>query len=91
MAGYRPREDTLATAIDRMEDLRESFQAVIRGLVKLAHNQDIQTEMLGKILTAVTKPAEGGQLEELLAALVEQGGEHTEMLRSLLDAAHHRE
>ena len=90
MAGYNPREDTLATAIDRMEDLRESFQSVIRGLVKLANNQDIQTEMLGKILAAVTKQTEGGTLEDLLRDLVNQSAQHTAMLRSLLEAVQHR-
>ncbi len=90
MASYRPREDTPATAIDRMEDLRESLQAVIRGLVKMAANQDVQTEMLGQILAAVTNPAEGGKLEDLLRDLVNQGAQHTEMLRSVLEALRNR-
>lgn len=85
MSGYRPREDTLATAIDRIEDIREALQAQNRALAIMLKNQQLHGELLGKIHAAVTKASDSDGLTDLLQALVEADQHHAVLLQTVLD------
>ena len=86
MSGYQPREDTLATAIDRIEDVREALQAQNRALAIMLKTQQLHGELLGKIHEAVTQQGEADPLTELLRALVVADAHHAAMLQAVLDA-----
>lgn len=93
MSGYSTREDSLATAIGRVEDLRDAVQAQTQGLYKLA--EILQTvgarlEQVENRFLAVEKalaPPEGeSKLESLLAALVDADRSHADALHKLTEA-----
>lgn len=86
MSKYRPREDTLATAIDRIEDVREALQAQNRTLAIVLKTQQLHGELLGKIHAAVTQQGEADPLTDLLRALVSADTHHAAMLQAVLAA-----
>lgn len=86
MTGYRPREDTLATAIDRIEDVREALQAQNRALAIMLKTQQLHGELLGKIHEAITQQAEADPLMDLLRALVSADAQHAATLQAVLAA-----
>lgn len=86
MSGYTPREDTLATAIDRIEDLRDAVQAQTQAIHTLIdHLQDIENR-LANVEKAVEPPKGESKLEQLLAALVAADQSHAETLHKLGEA-----
>lgn len=86
MGGNTAREDTLGTAIDRMEDIREALQAQNRALATMLRNQQLHGELLRKILEEITKPSDGDGLAKLLEALVEADEKHAATLQRVLAA-----
>jgi septal ring factor EnvC (AmiA/AmiB activator) len=86
MTEYRPREDTLATAIDRIEDVREALQAQNRALAIVLKTQQLHGELLGQIHAAVTQQAEADPLTDLLRALVSADAQHAATLQAVLAA-----
>jgi uncharacterized membrane-anchored protein YjiN (DUF445 family) len=74
--------------IDRIEvgvdDIKEAVQAQTRAILMLSQRMNVQSELLTKIHEAVTKPADGEPLGELLKALIEAGQQHAAMLQAVL-------
>ena len=86
MSGYQSREDTLATTIDRIEDVREALQSQNRALAIMLRNQQLHGEMLSKILEAVTKEPGDNALADLLMKLVDADKHHARVLQNVLEA-----
>lgn len=86
MSGYRPREDTLTTAIDRIEDVREALQAQNRALALMLTTQQLHGELLGKLHEAMTQQGGSDALTELLQALVSADAQHAAALQAVLAA-----
>jgi F0F1-type ATP synthase delta subunit len=86
MSSYQPREDTLATAIDRIEDVREALQSQNRALATMLRNQQLHGEMLAKILEAVTREPADNSLADLLLKLIQADKHHASVLQDVLKA-----
>jgi uncharacterized membrane-anchored protein YjiN (DUF445 family) len=67
-----------------MDDMKEAVQAQTQAILMLSQRMNVQSEVLTKIHEAVTKPAEGGGLGDLLQALVAADQHHTAMLQTVL-------
>ena len=87
MSGYTPRENTLATAIDRIEDLRDAVQAQTQGLYKLIETMQAFGARLERMEKALTAEAAGdNKLEQLLRSLVVADRSHAEALHEIHQA-----
>ena len=75
-------------AIDRIEvnvdDMKEAVQAQTQAILMLSQRMNVQSELLAKIHEAVTKPADGEPLGELLKALVAADRQHAATLQAVL-------
>jgi hypothetical protein len=76
--------------IDRIEagvdDLKEAVQAQTQAILILNDRMKVANEILAKVQEAVTKPAEGDDLADLLKALVEADKRHSAVLQQVLAA-----
>lgn len=88
MSGYRPRDNTLATAIDRIEDLREAVQAQTRAMHTLIDSLRDLAARMDRIEQALTPEGSGdSRLEELLSrivAILESNTEGLHAIRAML-------
>jgi hypothetical protein len=88
VSGHRPRDNNLATAIDRIEDLGEAVQAQTQAIHTLIDSlQDLAARM-DRIEHALTPEGRGDDpLEELLSrivAILESNAEAMHAIRTML-------
>jgi predicted nucleic acid-binding Zn-ribbon protein len=82
VSDYRPRDNTLSTAIERIEDLREAVQAQTQAIHTLIDSLQDLVARIDRIEQALVPEGSGeGRLEELLSRIVA-------ILESNTDAIH---
>jgi ABC-type transporter Mla subunit MlaD len=88
VSGYRPRDNTLATAIDRIEDLREAVQAQTQAIHTLIDSLQDFAARIDRIEQALTPEGSGdNRVEELLSrivAILESNTEGLHAIRTML-------
>lgn len=77
-------EETIERIEVGVDDMKDAVQAQTQAILMLSQRLNVQSELLSKIHEAVTKPAEGEPLSELLKALVEADRQHAATLRAVL-------
>jgi hypothetical protein len=79
-------EETIERIEVGVDDLKDAVQAQTQAILILNERLKVATEILTKVHEAVTKPAEGDGLGDLLKALIEADKQHTAILQQVLAA-----
>lgn len=69
-----------------VEDLKEAVQAQTQAILIFSQRINVATELLAKVHEAVTKPADGGGLSDLLEQLIDADKRHAAALQQVLAA-----
>jgi predicted nucleic acid-binding Zn-ribbon protein len=88
VSGYRPRDNTLATALDRIEDLREAVQAQTQAMHTLIDSLRDLAARMDRIEQALIPEGSGdNRVEELLSrivAILESNADAMHAIRTML-------
>lgn len=88
VSGHKPRDNTLSTAIDRIEDLREAVQAQTQAIHTLIDSLQDLVARMDRVEQALTPEGSGdNRLEELLSrivAILESNTDGMDAMRTML-------
>jgi uncharacterized membrane-anchored protein YjiN (DUF445 family) len=79
-------EETIERIEVGVDDLKEAVRAQTQAVMILNDRAKVTNEILAKVHEAVTKPAGGDDLGDLLRALVEADKRHAAVLQTVLAA-----
>lgn len=83
-------EETIERIEVGVDDLKEAVQAQTKAILILNDRMKVANEILAKVHHAVTQPAEGDGLADLLKALIEADKRHSAVLQQVLAAVRRR-